>query len=162
MARISTTILFVAAFAVTSCVDSGYDKARYNRMQLSIDGSTNKLLGLSLTDASRVLSLKGARWDEGYTSVPLGQLRIYHFRGFYLLLSLEVRPQGITQDKPQPFSHSDLRSNGVWWVANFHPALHIDGLDEPSKRMTNYWDRVNAGFRAREEEMKRLKSKTNR
>jgi len=132
-------------------------------MQSTIDGSTNKLLGVSLTDASNLLSLDGARWDEGYTSVPLGQLRIYHFRGFYLLLSLQVLPRGMTPDQPQSFSwssDSELRSNGVWWVANFYPALHVDGNDDPRMRMSNYWDRVHAGFRQRNEEMTKSKSKT--
>lgn len=130
-------------------------------MQSAVDGSTNKLLGVSLSDASKLLSLDGAKWDEGYTSVPLGQLRIYHFRGFYLLLNLQVLPRGITPDSPQPFSldgESQLRSNGVWWVANFYPDLQIDGLTDPKKRMSNYWDKVHAGFRERNEEMKMSKS----
>ena len=165
MTRFTTIMLFVVAFALTSCVGSGYDKARYNQMQGAIDGSTNELLGISLEDASQTLSLEGVRWDEGYTSVLLGQQRIYHFRGFYLLLNLEVLPHGITPDKPYEFSVnsvSELRSNGVWWVANFYPALHVDGLTAPSKRMTNYWDRVHAGFRERAEEMRQLRSQKNK
>jgi hypothetical protein len=158
-------LLVCAIFAMIGCADSGYDKARFDRMQGTIDGSTNKLLGVSLAEASKLLSLDGARWDEGYTSVPLGQLRVYHFRGFYLLLSLQVLPRGMTPDDPQSFSwssDSELRSNGVWWVASFYPALHVDRLDDPQTRMSNYWDGVHAGFRKRTEEMKILRSGTNK
>jgi hypothetical protein len=157
--------LFIMVFAIIGCAGSTYDKARFVRMRSIIAGSTNKLLGVSLADASKLLSLDHARWDEGYSSVPLGQLRIYHFRGFYLLLDLEVLPRGMTPDQPQSFSSSsdsDLRSNGVWWVANFYPSLHIDSVKDPRKRMSNYWDGVQAGFRLRTDEARRFRSLTNR
>jgi hypothetical protein len=46
MRRIPTTLSFVVAIALISCVGSGYDKARYDQMRRGIDSSTNKLLGL--------------------------------------------------------------------------------------------------------------------
>jgi hypothetical protein len=158
-------LLVCLVFAMSGCVRSSYDQTQFDRMQSTIDGSTNKLLGVSLTDASRLLGLDGARWDEGYTSVPLGQERIYHFRGFYLLLSLQILPRGMTPDQPRSFgwsSDSELRSNGVWWVADFYPALHVDGLDDPQMRMSNYWDKVHAGFRQRTDELKKVRSETNK
>jgi hypothetical protein len=133
-----------------------YDKTRHDRMQRIIDGSTNKLLGSSLPDASRWLSLENVKWDEGYTSVPFGQLRVYHFKGFYLLLDLRVLPRGITPGSDYTFSvrgNSELRSNGVWWVANFYPSLHIDGIDDPKERMSNYWEQVHAGFGERTKQL---------
>jgi hypothetical protein len=42
------------------------------------------------------------------------------------------------------------------------PALHIDGLADPQKRMTNYWERVHAGFRERTKEMEKLGGETER
>ncbi len=139
-----------------SGAETRYDKACHDRMQRVIDGSTNKLLGVSLPDASRLLSLGNVKWDEGYTSVPLGQLRVYHFKGFYLLLSLQVLPRGITPGSDYSFSvrgDSELRSNGVWWVANFYPSLHIDGMDDPKARMSNYWEQVHAGFAKRTKQL---------
>ena len=136
--------------------DVKYDKTRHGRMQHVIDGSTNKLLGVSLPDVSRLLSLENVKWDEGYTSVPLGQLRVYHFKGFYLLLSLQALPRGITPGSDYSFNvrgDSELRSNGVWWVADFYPALHIDGLGDPKERMSNYWEQIHAGFKQRTEQM---------
>ncbi len=111
-----------------------FDDARYERMRRVIDSSPNKLLGTSLTNAEKLLSLENVKWDEGYTSVPFGQLRVYHFRGFYLLLSLETRSQNVK-------------------VANFDPSLHIDGITDPKERMSNYWEQVHAGFEKRTEEM---------
>jgi hypothetical protein len=156
-------LLVCVIFAVSGCAHSGYDKARFDQVQRTIDGSTNKLLGISLADASKLLSLDGVRWDEGYTSMSLGQSRIYHFRGFYLLLSLELFPKGSSPEhRPRSFSiDSEFRANGVWWVANFYPALHVDGLDDPKLRMSNYWAGVHASFR-RTEKMWRRRSDTNK
>jgi hypothetical protein len=150
------TLIFLSGCMDSWGADARYDKTRYGQMQRTIDGSTNKLLGISLQDASRLLSLENVKWDEGYTSVPFGQLRIYHFKGFDLMLSLRAFPRGITPDSHQSFnvrSDSELRSNGVWWVANFYPSLHIDGIDDPKERMSNYWEQVHAGFEERTEEM---------
>jgi hypothetical protein len=136
--------------------DAKYDKTRYDQMQRTIDGSTNKLLGISLPDASRLLSLENVKWDEGYTSIPFGQLRVYHFKGFYLLLDLRVLPRGITPGSDYSFSvrgDSELRSNGVWWVTDFYPSLHIDGIDAPKERMSNYWEQVHAGFEKRTKQL---------
>ncbi len=136
--------------------DVRYDKPRHDRMQRTIDGSTNKLLGVPLPDASRWLSLENVKWDEGYTSVPFGQLRVYHFKGFYLLLELRVLPRGITPGSDYSFSvrgDSELRSNGVWWVADFYPSLHIDGIDDPKERMSNYWKEIHAGFGQRTKQL---------
>ena len=160
-------ILFVLAFfsccANSWSADAKYDKTRYDQMQHVIDADTNKLLGISLQNASKLLSLENVKWDEGYTSVPRGQLRVYHFPGFCLLLSLQKFPRGITPDSHGQFSinDSELRSNSVRWVANFYPALHIDGIANPKERMSNYWEQVHAGFEKRTEEMnKNLRQKT--
>ena len=152
-------ILLIVAFfscrATSWSADVKYDKAHYDQMQRAIDGSTNKLIGISLLDASKLLSLENVEWDEGYTSVPRGQLRVYHFKGFYLLLSLQIFPRGTTPESQGQFSvnDSELRTNGVWCVANFYPTLDIDGIDDPKERMSNYWKQVHAGFEKRTEEM---------
>ena len=163
MKPIAIIASIVVLFALSGCSEPGYDKARYEQMKRVIDGSTNELLGVSLADASKLLSLDGANWDKGYTSVPLGQLRIYHFRGFYLMLSLNVLPPGITPTNRQNFAIGpELERTGIWWVANFYPALHIDKLTDPRKRMEDYWHGVQKGFRERTEEMKKLRGETNR
>jgi hypothetical protein len=151
-----------SAAAMTGHAGSGYDKPRYDKMQRVIDGSTNKLLGISLADAAKLLSLDNAKWDDGYTSRPHSQLRVYHFRGFYLLLDLQDFPSDASPDHAQAFSSdSERSSNRGWWVANFYPSLHIDGLNDSKKRMTNYWDRVHSGFRQRTDEMKSQNSEPN-
>ena len=126
-----------------------FDRTRYDHVQRIIDTSTNKLLGTSMTEATRLLSLENIKWDEGYTSVPHGQLRMYRFRGFYLLLSVQLFPRKVAPGSPEPFSESELRSNGVWRVANFYPALHIDGITDPQLRISNYWAQLHIGFAER-------------
>lgn len=155
LAFLSCCVAFLSCCANSCSADVKYDKTHYDQMQRAIDGSTNKLLGVSLQDASKLLSLENVKWDEGYTSVPRGQLRLYHFKGFYLMLSLQAFPRGITPESHGQFSvnESELRTNGVWWVANFYPALDIDGIDDPKERMSNYWEQVHAGFEKRTEEM---------
>jgi len=130
-------------------------------MERTILQSTNLLAGMQLSDAAKLLSLDGVRWDEGYSNVPLGQERIYHFRGFCLRLELEVRPQGIAPGSTQSFSYTEpqLRSNGVWWVSQFWPHLEIDRLNDPETRMSNYWDNAHSGFRWRGVQMKSIETK---
>jgi len=159
MPRILTLTLAAIAL-MSSCGIPDYDKARYEMIERAIAQSTNMLAGLSLTEVSRLLSLGDVRWDEGYTNVPLGQERIYHFPGFCLHLHLEVLPQGITPGA-ETFSYvePELRSNGVWWVSHRWPMLGIDRLNDPRTRMSNYWDNVHAGFRRRGLELKVIKER---
>lgn len=130
-------LLIFCLFMVCATVfgaETRCDQARYEHMQQVINSSTNKLLGISLEKATHLLSLENVKWDEGYTSVPRGQLRVYHFQGFYLLLSLQAEPQGTN-------------------IANFYPALAIDGITNSQVRMSNYWAEVHAYFKQRTEEM---------
>jgi len=103
--------------ACWGCGVPDYDKPAYEKRERALLQSTNMLAGITLTQASKLLSLEGVPWDEGYCNMPLSQARIYHFRGFSLNLILEVRPPGITPGSTQSFSYmgeAGLRSNGVW------------------------------------------------
>jgi len=162
MTRILATTIAAALLVFSGCGVPGYDKARYDKMEHAILQSTNMLAGMQLSEASKLLSLEGVRWDEGYTTVPLGQERIYHFPGFCLRLEIEVRPLGITPGSTQSFSYigeGELRSNGVWWVSTFWPHLEVDRLSDPRTRMSNYWDNVNASFRSHGAKTKIIESR---
>ncbi len=164
MNRYITFCLIVILGTLAARAEPDYDKARYDQIQTVINNSTNKLLGKSLDEVSGLLSLKGVHWDEAYTNYPLGEARIYHFRGFYLSLHLEILPRGITPSKREGFSYiePELHKTGVRWLAAVNPFVRIDGLTEPAKRMTNHWESVDAGFKKRNEEMKRFRSQTNK
>src|SRR5215216_2461103 len=109
--------------------ERSYDKARYDRMQSVIDtwieGSKGKPLMIPFAEAERQLALEGVQWSKAYTNVPDGEARIYHFRGFYLDLSLRKR----LPDNPPEWTSEDLEKRGRWYVCDFEPALFIDGLD---------------------------------
>jgi hypothetical protein len=78
-------------------------------------------------------------------------MRIYHFHGFYLILHLTK----LMPDNPPMWTSEDLQKRGQWYVHYFYPALHIDGLDDPGKRMSNYWAALSESFKKRGAEAKR-------
>ncbi len=152
----------LAIVVLAGCSGSGFDKTRYDTIQRVIAGTSNNMLGMRLTDASRLLSLEGVRWDRGYDNYPLGEWRIYHFQGFYLGLHLSVRPQGVRLGEEFSITNEpELRSNGVWWIDSWRPFLEVDKLTDPKQRMTNHWAKVQEGFRVRSKVAEEL-WKTNR
>ena len=157
----SIAVLLVTV-ALMGCSDPGFDKTRYNKMRHVIQGSTSNMLGMTFADASRLLSLEGVNWERGYDNYPLGEWRIYHFRGFYLGLHLSVRPQGVLLGQGYSITNEpELRGNGVWWVDSWKPFLQIDKLTDPKQRMSNHWAKVEEGFRVRSRVAEEL-WKTNR
>ena len=156
MTRILALTVLGLCLVFSGCGRPSYDKARYEKMEAVMLRSTNMLAGIPLAEASRLLALEGARWNEGYSNVPLGQERIYHFDGFCLRLDLEVLPPGIMPGSKKPFHYVEqqLRTNGVWWVAKSWPRLEIDRLEDAATRMSNYWDNAQASFRRRGAEQK--------
>jgi hypothetical protein len=134
-----------------------YDKARRDEMQSVINSwirsSKGKTLEIPFAQAESQLSLAGVRWSKAYTNVPDGEMRIYHFRGFYLVLSLRK----LMPDKPPTWTSEDLKKRGQWYVYHFYPALGVDGLDDPEKRMSNYWAALAESFRRRNEEAKQAR-----
>ena len=161
MKRALNAILICAVAFLVGCGIRDYDRATYHRMERAILQSTNMMAGMSLAEASKLLSLEGVPWDEGYCNKPESQARIYHFRGFSFQLVLDVLPAGITPGSKQEYSFTEqeLRTNGVWWVSTSWPHLVIDRIDEPRTRMSNYWDNVHAGFKRRNVEIKTIEAR---
>jgi len=116
-----------------------------------IEGSKGKTLMVPFAEAERQLSLEGVKWNEAYTNVPHGEARIYHFRGFYLDLELNKS----LPDNPPEWTSEDLEKRGQWYVYHFHPALFIDGLDDPEQRMNRYRAALSESFKERDEAAKR-------
>ena len=143
----------LALLGLSGCSENGYDRVRYDKMQRVIESSPSNMLGMSLSNASRLLSLEGVPWDRGYDNYPLGEWRLYHLPGFYLALHLEVLPPGITPRSTQSFSYQDahLRQTGVWWVGQWKPSLSVDKLTDPKKRMSNHWAEVERGLKRKGE-----------
>jgi len=132
-----------------------YDKARYDEMKSVIDSwieaSKGRTLKVPFSEAESRLSLGGVEWSKAYTNAPNSEMRIYHFHGFYLMLHLTK----LMPDNPPMWTSEDLEKRGEWYIHHFYPALQIDGLDDPEKRMSNYWAALSEGFRERNEELKR-------
>ncbi len=110
-----------------------------------------------LDEVVRQLGLENVPWDAGFTMMPDGEHRIYHFRGFALYISLRLFPPGIRPDSGERWTSSgeELHRHGVLWLYHFYPALHVDGIDDPKERMRLHWKAI-------DEECERINAKMER
>jgi hypothetical protein len=107
--------------SLCGCRTADYDRARYNELKEVILHSKNMLGASQADEVIDLLRLQDVPWDGGDVFNVGDQLRIYHFAGFYLEMYVHDR-----------------------WVAAPGPSLHVDRLNSPKIRMSNYWD--NAEF----------------
>ncbi|MHB8902481.1 MAG: hypothetical protein ACYC6Y_27280 [Thermoguttaceae bacterium] len=121
-----------------------YDKERYTQIRGAIVADTNHLLGKSLDEVTKALSLEDVPWDDSAVQREPGMNRIYHFRGFALHITLQLLPPGITPDSNQPWSANgeELRRHGVLWLAHGQPFVQIDGINDRQERMKRFWKAV--------------------
>ena len=154
-------MLACVSIVPTAQSEQSYNKARHDEMQGVINSwirsSKGKTLQIPFVEAEKQLSLEQVKWSKAYTNVPDGEMRIYHFRGFYLILHLVK----LLPDHPPMWTSDDLQKRGQWYVYYFYPALHVDGLDDPEMRMRNYWAALSESFRRRNEEAQQ-KQKNNK
>jgi hypothetical protein len=137
-----------------------YDKERYTQIRRAIAADPQHLLGKSLEEVTKALSLEGVPWDDAALQREPGMDRIYHFRGFALHVTLRVLPPGITPNSNQAWSANgeELRLHGVLWLAHQYPFVRIDGINDRQERMKRFWkaadeecERINAEMRRRRE-----------
>jgi hypothetical protein len=127
-------------------IAADYDTQRFDQIARAIAADKNQLLDKSLDEVTKLLGLEKVSWDEGYTNYPDGELRIYHFRGFYLTLHLELLPPGINPRRKASYSTQGLERSGVRWLAAFNPFVKVDGITDSKERMKEYWKAVGRGF----------------
>ena len=91
-----------------------YDKERYTQIRGAIAADPKHLLGKSLDEVTKALSLEDVPWDDSAVKSP-GMYRIYHFRGFASDVTLELLPPGITPDSNRAWTANgeELRLHGV-------------------------------------------------
>ena len=148
--------VFLAALIGCSGCSRDFDERHYRKLEAAL-AKTN-LVGLPLSEASRLLSLDRVRWDRVYCNYPGHDIRFYHFTGFYLAMEIEVLPPGTTPKNAS--ADDDLRHTGVWWITRQNPSLYIDRLTKSHKRMSNYWDNLHA-FKRRDWEWRQSYTRTN-
>ena len=114
-----------------------------------------------MADVTKLLGLEDVPWDEEDPGAPLGEVRIYHFDGFYLRVRLEILPAGLTPGNWKEFraTEEQLRRDGVRWLAHQSPFVRIDNLTDPKARMTKYGDGVSEGWAARGRARQRAEQK---
>jgi hypothetical protein len=134
-----------------------YDRARYYEIRRAIDADPRHLLGRPFDEASRRLRLEDVPWDDiAFQSEP-GSVRLYHFRGFSLVVTLRSLPAGIPPDRQGPWAPTDeeLSRPRVLWLAHQYPVLQIDGVGDRKERMRRLWKLV-------EEECERINAEMQR
>jgi hypothetical protein len=115
-----------------------YDKDRYTQIRKAIEADQQHLLGKSLDDVSKELSLEDVPWDDDDSfQRAAGTYRIYHFRGFALYVTLELLPAGITPRSIErgSYTEAELQRHGVLWLAHQYPFVRIDGIRDGKERM---------------------------
>ena len=133
-----------------------YDKARYNEIYDAIEADPQHLLGARFDEVSNELRLDHVPWDDIATQVPMGKLRMYHFRGFRLYVTLMLLPQGITPSVKQwNTTPEELERHGVLWLAPHPPFVLIDGIQTQRERMEQYWKQMDEMCRQMNAEMER-------
>lgn len=120
-----------------------YDRARYAEIRRAIDADSQHLLGQPFDEVSRRLRLEDVPWDDVTFQEPC-TVRLYHFRGFSLVVTVTSLPAGIPPARKGPWAPTDeeLSRPSVLWLAYQYPALQIDGIGDRKERMRRIWKRV--------------------
>lgn len=137
--------------------ETKYDKDKYEEILKYLGKDSSKLFGTPINTLISTLDLTNVEWNYGYTNMPNGEVRIYHFDGFYLFLHLEILPKDIDFNKRKQYSSTfaDLKKNGVRYLSSFNSFVRIDGIEQSDKRLTEYWASVYKGFENREKNSKK-------
>jgi len=124
-----------------------YDKERYSQIVRAIDADPEHLLGKSLEEITRELSLEGVPYDQGdepqWGFLETPETRIYHFRGFACYVTLSLLPPYVTPDGMYlaSSSHPGSPRQGKLPLTVRPPGVVIDGLNSPKERMEQHWKR---------------------
>jgi len=141
-----------------------YDKERYTQIRRVISDDQTHLLGKSLDEVSKAISLENVSWDDAAFQQPSGMYRIYHFRGFAFHVTLEILPVGITPDSNTRWSSTEqeLQRHGKLWLAHQYPFVRIDGISDGKERMKRYWKAIDEECERINARMKRESQKDGR
>lgn len=110
-----------------------YDKARADEIIAVLKFLfKDKNNAVPFDQAVNLLRLEGVSWDDVTINAYRGgdQTRMYHFRGFYLVVSLQKQIPG----NPDSRDFNEIDNKGIVYVHNL-PSVHIDGLEDPKERM---------------------------
>jgi hypothetical protein len=146
-ALIQTLVFLIVVIPANVRAKESDDKRR-REIETAINADPKKLLGTTLADVTKRLKLEKVSWDKGYTNYPNGEMRIYHFPGYYLGIHLVLLLSGITPNSHKSYSTStdELHRNGIRWLDGFYPFIRVDNLSDPKERMKRYWKEVHRGF----------------
>ncbi len=121
-----------------------YDRGRYAEIRWTINTDPQHLLAKPFEEVSRRLRLEDVPWDDISLQELPGTVRLYHFRGFALEVTLRRLPAGITPDSTARWTASveELDRHGVLWLAHQYPVVRIDGVGDRNERMRRFWKEV--------------------
>ena len=133
-----------------------YDRAQYNRIVSAIAADPKHLGGRRLYDVAHQLGFEDVPWDDGSVQNRAGSMRIYHFRGFALWVTLDYMRDGVTEDMmlERGSAEEKLQARDLLRInLNVPPSVWIDGLASREERMRIFWAREEEAIRKLNEEM---------
>jgi hypothetical protein len=148
--------LYVWATGLPLSWTADYDRASYSRIVKAIAADPKQLCGRRLYDVARELGWDDAPWDDANVQNRPGSLRIYHFRGFCVYVTLEYMQQGLTDNMllERGSEEEKLQARDLLRI-NLHnpPWALFDGLKSREERMRLFWAREEEAMRKINEEM---------
>lgn len=145
LAVVSGVALAIWAVGLPPSWTMDYDRTRYARIIKAIAADPQHLCGRRLDDASEELGVEDVPWDDGNVQNVPGSVRIYHFRGFRVYVTLDYTREGVTQDMllERGSPEEQLRARDLLRIHPHHPPfVLIDGLRGREERMQQYWAQV--------------------
>ena len=133
-----------------------FDTERYRQIRAAIAADPKHLLGKSLDEVTKALSLEDVPWDDtSVQQMPPCQFRIYHFRGFAFYVTIN---RELPEDSPlrtRSYTGEEIQRYGVVRLSYPPPFIRIDGLNDRQERMKRYWEAVDESCERINAEMER-------
>jgi hypothetical protein len=162
LSAISGIALYIWAIGLPLSWAFDYDSVRYTRITNAIARDPQHLGGRRLYDVSRELGLEDVSWDDGNVQNLAGSLRIYHFRGFALYVTLDYMGEGVTEDMLLERGSAEEKLRGRDLVRinrSSAPFILIDGISSREERMRRYWAREEEAMKDINEQMRLKRQK---
>ena len=135
-----------------------YDREHYTQIRRGITSDPEHLLGKPFEEVSRELSLDNVPWDDvALQERGAAEVRMYHFRGFYLHVYLDILPVEIMPNSDETWTSTELKSHKALRLDGRRTFVRIDGIGDPKEQMEQWKKAVEESERRDEEERTREK-----
>ena len=154
-------LLCISPFSALFSEEKEYDKIKLEEIKKYLGEKPEELFGTPIDKFIKDLKLSNTEWNYGYTNIPNGELRIYHFDGFCLHVHLTILPKDIEYKNWKSYSSTqkELKDNGIRYLSDFTSYTQIDYIKRADTRMNEYWIAVYKGFQEKAKSINEAKNK---